>query len=159
AKARPWDHAPARIEMRDLAFHVLQGQADSRVGFVRRGDAVEMVSRDQVFHALEARGAAFFSLLFVDADTPSRRAFSQPCPVEIAVAAGYYGMRAYLFVDDPPYHPRTDAGGRFHLPQVPAGACEVVCWLPSWDVERRERDPESGYVTRMVLGPHLETRR
>ena len=66
AKARPWDHPPVRVEMRDLALHVRQGDRANRVGIVRAGDAVEFVSRDSTFHALEVRGAAFFSEAALD---------------------------------------------------------------------------------------------
>src|SRR5262249_23580274 len=57
-RARPWDHAPVRVEQRDRRLHVLQGEAACRVGFVRTGDEVEMVSHDRLFHALHAGGAA-----------------------------------------------------------------------------------------------------
>jgi hypothetical protein len=156
SKSRPWDHSPVLLEMRGLALHVCQSGTDSRLGFVRQGEAIDMVSRDVYFHALEARGAECFSLRFVERDRASKRTLRQPGIVELSSAAGYYWMRAYLFVVDHPYYTRTDARGRFHLPRVPPGAYELVCWLPSWTTERQERDAESGLVTRMILGKPLE---
>jgi hypothetical protein len=41
---------------------------------------------------------------------------------------------------------------------VPPGDYELVTWLPSGEVIRRERDPESTAVTRIVFGPHHEWR-
>src|SRR6266542_3913967 len=52
ARVRPWDLPPVCVEQRGHRLHVLQGEADARVGFVRQGDAVELVSREPVFHAL-----------------------------------------------------------------------------------------------------------
>jgi len=148
-KARPWDHPPVRVEQRDLRFHVLQGEVDSHYGFVRRGDGVEMVSKEPLFHSLHAGGAAFFTVPFPDPDRPCSRPLKEKGVVELTSAAGYYWMRAYLFVDDHPYYTRTDGQGKFVLPQVPPGRYEVVCWLPSWIEDHHDRDPEWAYITRL----------
>jgi hypothetical protein len=148
-RARPWDHLPARVEQRGRRFHVLQGEADGHLGFVRRGDPVEMVSRDKVFHSLHAGGAAFFTLPFPNPGQPRSRALVEKGIVELTSAAGYYWMRAYLFVDDHPYYTRTDSQGRFTLSQVPPGRYELVCWLPNWAEERHDRDPETALITRL----------
>src|SRR5262249_31423550 len=47
-RSKPWGHLPVRVEQRGRQMHVLQGALDSRFGFVRRGDAIEMVSYDAV---------------------------------------------------------------------------------------------------------------
>jgi hypothetical protein len=156
AKARPWHHAPVRVEQRDRLFHILQGGTEVRVGLVHRGDEIEMDSRDKCFHALHAGGAAFFTLTFPDPDKPRKRHLSSPGLVELTSAAGYYWMRGYLFVDDHPYYAVTDAQGRFRLEQVPPGRYEIVCWLPSWQEQRHDRDPESSLVTRLFLRPPVE---
>lgn len=153
--ARPWDHPPVRVEMRDRQFHVLQGDRDTRVGFVRRGDRVEMVSRDPVFHAVHADGAAYFTLAFPDPDSPCGRQLNERDVVELSSAAGRYAMRAYLFVDDQPYYTRTDAAGRFVLENVPPGRYEVVCWLPNWVMERYEHDPETAVISRLYFRPPI----
>jgi hypothetical protein len=154
-RGRPWDHPPVRVELRNGEFHILQGEANSHYGFVRRGDEIEMFSRDPFFHALHADGAAFFSLTFPDPDRPLRRPLKDTGTVELASAAGYFWMRSYLFVDDHPYYTRTDSAGRFVLRQVPAGHCEIVCWIPNWLKARHERDPETGFITRIFFEPPL----
>src|SRR5262249_32457703 len=136
-------------------FHVHQGEARRQVGFVRAGDGVDFVSRD-AFHALEVRGAAFFSLRFVDANVVTHRLLPDRGLVDLTSAAGYYWMRAYFFVDEHPYYAHTDKQGRFHLKQVPPGEYQVVCWLANDHIKRRERDPENGLVTRLVFGAPLE---
>ncbi len=152
-KAKPWNLPAVRIEQRDLHLQVLQGDVDSSYGFVRRGDPIEMVSRDPYFHSLHGDGASFFSLVFPDPGQPLSRGLKEKGVVELTSAAGYYWMRAYVFVDDHPYYTRTDAEGRFTLDQVPPGNYEVVCWIPSWREARHERDPESGLITRLIFRP------
>jgi hypothetical protein len=155
-RARPWDLPPVRIEQRGCEFHVLQGRSDSQVGFVHRGDQVEMVSRDGFFHSLHADGPAFFTYTFPDPDAPLRRSLDREGLVELTSAAGYYWMRAFLFVAEHPYYARTDAGGCFELTQVPPGHYELVWWLPNWIKDRHERDPESTFVTRWFFRPPVE---
>jgi hypothetical protein len=155
-RARPWDHASVRVEMRDWQFHVLQGGADARTGFVRRGDSVEMVSAQPLFHALQARGAAFFALAFPDPGRPCTRRLTRPGVVELSSPAGYFWMRAHLFVADHPYYTRTDADGRFTLPRVPPGEYEVVCWVPDWRAAGRELDGDTGLPTRLTFRPPAE---
>jgi hypothetical protein len=155
-RGKPWDLPEVVVEQRDRCFHVRQGKADGRVGFVRWGDAVALVSRDTFFYSLHAGGAAFFTLAFADPDQPISRRPAEKGLIELTSGAGYFWMRAYLFVDDHPYYACTDAQGRFTLDGVPPGSYDVVCWLPSWRVQRSERDPESGQVSRLSFGRPAE---
>jgi hypothetical protein len=155
-KARPWDWPAVRVEMRDWQFHVLQGDADARTGFVRRGEAVELVSAERAFHSVQARGAAFFALAFPDPGRPCVRRLTRPGVVELSSPAGYFWMRAHLFVADHPYYACTDADGRFTLPRVPPGTYEAVCWLPHWRTAERELDGDTGLLTRLTFRPPIE---
>jgi hypothetical protein len=156
SRSHPWDHDPVRIEQLAYQFRVYQGRGPSRFGFVRRGGKVEMVSTDEAFYSLRARGAAFFTLPFPEPHRPCERALSNNGVVELSSGGGQFWMRAYLFVDDHPYYTRTSADGRFLLSQVPEGEYELVCWLPNWHVERRERDPDSTLVARLFFRPPVE---
>src|SRR5207249_11538920 len=102
-------------------------------------------------NSLQARGAAFFSLPFPDRDQPLDRPLKQKGLVELTSGAGWYWIRAYLFVDDHSYYAHTDAKGHFELRAVPAGRYRLVCWMPNWNIARQERDPESGLVVRIVF--------
>jgi hypothetical protein len=155
-RAGPWRHAPVQIEQRDRLLHIVQGDTQSRVGFVRRGDAITARSCDGDYHLLRARGAAFFALPFVDKDRPSTKRLDRPGLVYLSSAAGYFWMHAHLFVVEHPYYTRTDPSGRFRLEQIPAGKYETVVWMPSWTILRRERDPESGLVARAIFAPPVE---
>jgi hypothetical protein len=155
-RAKPWDHPPVQVEQCDCRLLVHQGDNETHVGFVRRGDAVTMVSEDDLFHSLHADGSAYFTLTFPDPGQPRSRRLERNGVVELASAAGYFWMRAYLFVDEHPYYTRTDDEGRFALTRVPPGHYDVVCWLPNWAPQRQERDPESGHVTRLYFQPPLE---
>jgi hypothetical protein len=154
-RARPWDHKPVRVEQRDLQMHVIQGECDSRVGFVRRGDTIEMVSCDSRFHALHASGAAWFTLAFSDPYQPLSRPMKQNGVVELTSGAGHYWMRAFVFVDQHPYYTRTDENGRFELKQVSPGRYHLVSWLPDWREAGHDRDPDTGLVTRLRFGAPL----
>ena len=156
SRAKPWDHPPVRLEMKDHNIRVVQGGFTGRVGFVHRGDAVEMKSAEPVYHVLRARGAAFFSLTFPKAEEPLSRTFDAPGRVELSSGAGFYWARADLFVADHPYFARTDSKGRFEFENVPPGSYEVVAWMPGWDVAKHERDPETGLVFRLTYAAPIE---
>lgn len=156
AAAKPWHLPPVRVELADRQIVVRQGDRAGRVGFVRRGDQVEMASAEPVFHVLRGRGAAFFSLTFPDERGQLTRTFDRLGRVELSSGAGLYWANADLFVTDHPYYAVTGTDGRFAFEQVPAGPVEVVAWHPGWTPAGRDRDPESGLVTRMTYGPPVE---
>jgi hypothetical protein len=155
-RSRPWDLPPVLVRQVDYSLRVRQGAIEGRDGFVRRGDALEMVAAEPVFHSLHASGAAYFSLVFPDPDRPRRRVLDRAGLVELTSAAGYYWARAYLFVDDHPYYARTDAAGEFVLSGVPPGEIDVVCWMPSWREAGHDRDPETRLITRLRFQPPVE---
>jgi hypothetical protein len=155
-KSRSWDHAAVRVEQRAGQLHIHQGAIVGHIGIVRRGSSVELVSRDPFFHSLHAGGAQFFSVTFPDPNQPLERELVEPGLVELCSGAGYYWMRAYLFVADHPYYALTDSSGRFALTQVPPGDHEIVCWLPNWKTTRIERDSESGLIARLFFGRPAE---
>jgi hypothetical protein len=156
---RPWDLSPARVVMTDHRIVVNQfAGPEGRVGFVRRGDEVEMESADRSHHMLRAVGAEFFTLPFPDPDKPLRRRFDTSGLVELSSGAGYYWAAADLFVSDHPYYAVTDCEGRFALPQVPPGKYEIVCRVRNWHVAGQDRDPETGLISRRRYVPPTEMR-
>lgn len=142
-RGRAWRLPAVTVECTNWRFDLRQGGETSRVGFVRAGDQVTLVSRQDVGHAVEARGSAFFTYTLPEPHRERSRKLATPGGVELASAAGFYWMRAYLFVDDHPYYVRTDAEGRFELPDVPEGEYELVAWHPHWGVASRERNQDS----------------
>jgi hypothetical protein len=155
-RARAWPHGRALVEQVDRMLTVLQGGTRSRVGFVRRGDEMEAVNRDSEYHSLRLRGAACFALPFVEKDRVRTKRLDNAGVVELTSGAGYFWMCAHLFVVEHPYYARTDATGRFRLPEVPPGRYELVCWMPSWVVRQQYRDPESALISRIVFAPPLD---
>ncbi len=150
ARLRAWDHPKVSIEFHERKLLVKQGAHVSGVGFVRRGSGIEIVNRDTEYHILRGRGTTFFAMPLVNANESRERKLTQTGLVDLTCAAGYYWLHAHLFVAEHPYYARTDADGRFALDQVPAGDYELVCWLPSWRVERKEVDPETAIISRLV---------
>jgi hypothetical protein len=155
-RSRRWDYPPVRIELRDYQIHVCQGDRDASVGFVRRDESITMVSRQNLFHSLHVRGAAFFARAFPDAEHPCRQRLERAGIVELSSGCGYFWMRGQLFVDDHPYYTLTDADGGFTLPQVPPGHYQLVCWLPDWREASRELDAETALICRLTFRPPLE---
>lgn len=156
ATTRPWSFDPASVEIGAEGLRVRQGDAPTHIGLVHRGDAVEMRSTETEFHALRATGAAAFTLPFPDPDQPLSRRFDRAGVVELTSGTGHYWWRAYLFVSDHSACGRTDARGRFTLPETPAGRYELVCWAPNWNTASHDRDPESSRITRLRFRPPLE---
>jgi hypothetical protein len=156
ARSRPWDHPSVVVELRDYRMLVRQGDYEGRNGIVRRGDRFEVVSRMPVYQGVLGRGAAFFSLPLPDVDRPWRHRLDRSGVVELSSSAGQFWMRAWLHVADHPYYVRTAADGGFVLPQVPAGAYELVCRLPDWHVSDRERDADTCQVSRIEFAPAVE---
>jgi hypothetical protein len=155
-KARPWNHPAVRVELRDQTFHVRQGTTTSNIGFVRAGDAVEFVSRDERLHFAQARGAAFFALTLPRPDKPRSRRLQTPGVVELLSGSGFHWMRAYLHVADHPYFARPDARGAFRLEQVPTGEYDLVAWHPAWRVAVQERNADLGRVQQIRFAPPHE---
>jgi hypothetical protein len=155
-RSRPWDHPPVRVEFREYQLYVCQGSTDARTGFVRRGDTIEMTSTQALFHSLQVRGAAFFALTFPEPGLVCHRRLERAGVVELQSGVGCFWMRGHLFVDDHPYYARTDAQGRFRLPQVPPGEYDLVCWLPNWHEAERELDADTGLICRLAFQPPFE---
>jgi hypothetical protein len=158
--SRAWDHPPVTLELHDERPMIRQGNGPLRnTGIVRRGDAITIVSKQDRFQSVRARGAAFWTMTLPDADRPITRRLDKPGIVELSSAGGYYWMHGYLFVSEHPYCAVTDSAGQFAISGLPPGDYNVTAWLPSWEVSRRERDPESTAVTRIFFGPHHEWRK
>ena len=139
-----------------MRLQIFQGDQPVDTGFVRRGDEIGITSRDRPYHSLHADGADWFTFTLAEPDRPRTRRLDRAGLIELSSASGYYWMRGYLFVDDHPYYARSDAKGQFRLDRVPAGRYQVVCWLPNWNIDRQERDPESCLVNRVFLAKPLE---
>jgi hypothetical protein len=159
AKAHPWELLPVRVEIDNYQLRIRQGEAMGRFGFVRRGDWVDFVSKQAVFHSVQARGAAFFTIALPEADQVRRRTLSHGGVVELSSGAGHYWMRGYLFVVDNPYFTRTDANGYFTLWQAPPGKYEVVVWHPNWLEASHSRDADTCQICRVTLQQPLEVAR
>jgi hypothetical protein len=154
--AKPWPHPPVQVELRDFQLHVRQGDIDAHTAFVRRGDTVTLVSRQEGFDSIQARGAAFFGLPLPDAHRPRTRRLDHKGLVELSSGAGHFWTRGYLFVDDHPYYAHTDRHGDFSLSGVPPGQYELVCWLPDWREAAHELDADTCLICRLTFRPPLE---
>jgi hypothetical protein len=157
--AKAWNHEPVRVEFQDRAMRIYQGNHLRSVGFVQAGGCIDIASREADYHLLRARGAAFFTAPLQKPNEVSRKMLAKAGIVDLTSGAGYYWLHGHLFVAEHPYYVQTDAAGRFRLDQVPAGKYELACWMPNWKVTRRERDPETSVVVRLIwASPKEQTR-
>src|SRR5262249_5008383 len=138
---------------------IIQGEMPSRIGFVRRGEAFEAVSREHQYHILRLRGADFFTIPFPDTDVVRARTPPRKGVVELVSGAGRFWMRGHLFVDEHPYYTRTGLRGGFRLEQVPEGEYELTVWVPNWHVARVEHDPGTNFAPLVWFHPPLEITR
>lgn len=155
-RARPWDHGPVRGVVQDRRFEIFQGTRPARYGIVRQGETMALLNWDLCPHQVRVRGASFFTLPLVDADSATRRSMTEKGVVELSSGAGYFWMHAHLFVDDHPYYATTDEQGRFTVPQTPEGSYRLVCWMPNWRVARKDRDQESILVVSVAYAKAME---
>jgi hypothetical protein len=154
--SKPWHHPPVQVRIEPKGLRIVQGESPSAIGFVQRGAEITCQSRDAQYRTLRARGAAFFTLPFVDADRATRRRLDQTGVVELVDGPGFYWRRAYLFVLEHPYAALSDRTGRFVLEKVPAGTYQLVAWMPNWRIARQEHDPETAIINRMIFAPAVE---
>jgi len=158
SRSKPWTLPPVTVELKDFRFLVRQGTTARAIGIVRRDAAVEFVAREPAMHSARGRGAAFFTQMLAAPDQPVSRSLPDAGMVELSSGSGYFWMRDYLAVSDHPYVAVTDADGRFRFDAVPEGEYELVCWKPSWQIARQERDPELIVPVRMEFAPPVEQR-
>lgn len=157
--ARPWNHAPVRIEIGNGRVEIIQGPVRGRVGFVRVGDDVQIEPTETRLLILRGRGDDFFGLTLPPAARGRSRTMNRPGRVELSDGTGAYWARAYLMVSPHPYLTLTQPDGHFQIKDVPIGSHEVTVWHPGWEPKRSERDPDSTAVVRMEYSPPLERSR
>lgn len=150
-QSKPWDKGPVRLELREYQIHFLQGDSQSGIGIIQKGDSVELISRQNDFHSLRIDGPTLFTIPFPDPQCVVSRQFTESGLYELSSAAGYFWMRGYLVVMEHPYCVRTDSQGRFDLTQVPKGTYHLECWMPNWNVKSYDRDPETSNWSRIAF--------
>jgi hypothetical protein len=156
-RSRPWDHSPVRIELDRQAFQIEADDRQGHIGLVRAGTRVELVSRDDLFHLVQFRGATFLSRPLPRRNDTALVPLDKPGLVELRSGCGYFWMRAYLHVCEHPYYTLTDERGRFRLEEVPSGEYELVIWHPNWHVLHYEHNPDNFRVQQVTFGSPLQT--
>lgn len=158
-RSKPWEHPPLRIEAKRFQLRVHQGESVSKVGFVRRGTAIEMVHHDPWLYSIRARGDAFFNMICPQPNQPARRKLEREGHVIFQSGSGRFWMRNHVFVTEHPYFARTDQHGRFTLTEVPPGNYELVCWIPNWRVTAKERHWNTTQIIRVDFAESVELTR
>jgi len=156
AKSKPWHHPPVEVELTDRGIIVHQGDHHGRDGFVRRGDTVVFrVSGEQTL-GFRARGAECFGSILTPKQSQVTHRFNKPGRVSLTSASGQYWSSADLFICDTPYITRTGADEEYVLSDIPPGPCEYAVYIPNWNVESCEIDPETGVLVRQQYAAPFE---
>lgn len=155
-RSRPWDHPGARVEAHELNYRVFQGEKPTQVGIVRRGEAVRFVATEPNRHAVQARGASFFTTFLYDSSAPVNQIMPDAGYVELSSATGLFWCKAHLFVSNHPYVAVTGPDGRWSMDQVPAGIYEVRAMVLNWNIAARERNPDLARIDRIRFHPPFE---
>jgi hypothetical protein len=150
-QVKPWPYSTLVVEHADGKLRSKQPGVPDRVGFVKVGDEVELVTRGKPFGLLRGRGAGFFTLTFPEPDRPRRRTLDTPGVVEVTSAAGDFWSTADVVVCEHPYYAATDAAGRFELESVPPGEYQLTARVRNWAITGRDRDPETGKTVRLTF--------
>ena len=66
-----------------LRLLLLQGATPTRVGIVRRGESIQLVTHEAAPHSVSARGAAFFTQMLFEPNQPVRRVLPDEGIVEL----------------------------------------------------------------------------
>ena len=157
AKSKPWPSSGVSLEIRNAEF-----QADGKpfvAGVARTGDTLTATSRDQAFHSLRARGAAFFALPFPAPNSRVQHDLPRPGIVELSCATTAYWLAADVYVSNTPYAAVTNDEGHYTFDVVPAGVYTLYFRARNWKVIRTERDPESGLHSRQYYARPSEKSR
>jgi hypothetical protein len=157
-RSRPWNPDPMTVEIADDELRVRPSAGTGRFGIVRRGAAVELVSRQPGDHSIRGRGASFFNQMVFTKDQAVSRQLSDDGVVELDSGTWYYWHRAYLVVSDHPYVGVSGKDGRVQLNQVPAGEYEIVCSKANWHIAEIQRDREWLTQNGVVFAPPVEKR-
>lgn len=155
-KSRAWRLPPVSVEVNATDMYVHAGETTGRFGVVRRGESVQLISREPSVHGIRGRGGDFFTQMLFVPNTPVSRRFSHAGIVELSSGSWYFWMRGYLVVSDHPYVGITDTNGIVRFADVPEGEYEVACWKANWHIAEIERDPEWIFQTGIVFQPPVE---
>lgn len=144
------------VTFADGELRVTQGGRTGRAGVVGVGDAIVCVSREKAKLHLLGRGAVFLSLPLFEPNVPVERKLDRPGWVDLLPGVDRLGLRARIWVSEHPFAAVTDDDGRFAWTGLPLGKHTVVCRLPSWRVERHERNAETSEIERIWFEAPIE---
>lgn len=131
---------PVVLDQKDLRFvpHVL---------VVQVGTTVEFANSDPLSHnVFSISDAKRFNLGLYSRGAVRQLKFDKPGVVDLLCNV-HLEMSGYVVVVKNPYFARTESGGNFRIPNVPAGEHRMRCWHERYPAQERVvRVPETGSV-------------
>lgn len=139
------DRMPAvlTIDNRDCRF-------EPHVAVATTGDTVIALNSDRVLHTTHYYGSLRSNVALPHEGMAVARVARVPGLV--SVLCDVHGwMKAYVHVDEHPFHAVTDAEGHFQIANVPAGTHTLKLWHERLGEQEHEVRVEPGKVTRLDL--------
>ncbi len=134
-----------KIETSSKEIRVLQN-GSHHIGIVQPGQQITLSSIENRFQSLRFRGGDYCTLTLPELHSSRIRQLPQkvdlPEIIELSSGAGYYWTSGYLLLCPHPYATLSDQMGKYKLSHVPPGEYDLTLWIPNWQIERTEYDPE-----------------
>lgn len=132
------EHTPRRVELdnRECTFrpHVVVAMV---------GDTIATTNADDILHTTHYYGVLRGNISLPPGELVVRRVLQLPGLV--TVLCDLHGwMKAFIRVDDHPFHAVTDAQGRYSIPDVPAGTRTLAFWHERYGEQTVSVDIEAG---------------
>jgi len=147
---------PIEVETNQFKMLVKQAGVFSPIGFVRQGDSVNFINRQDFFFSIRARGEAFFSIPLSQKNKPVQRSFPSAGVVTLTSGTGQFWMQSHLIILPHTFATRSDKDGLFEISGLPEGKHNFKVWLPNWQITNQEIDAETWEITWLEFAKDLE---
>jgi hypothetical protein len=119
-------------------------------GWVRKGQSVRFSkSADDYVEIIRGTGVSLFGIPFRNSPALTTRTLQNPGLIELSSGVNHYWSRAFLWVLDREVAGQTDQEGKFEMNQLPDGKFMLELWVPNWNKDTIEYDPETSVAARM----------
>ena len=140
-----------------IQMHVLQRSSDGLYGFVRRGDSIQLESKQNLLQILQGHFADYFALTMPEQGTTPNRVLDRKGVVELSSNSGQFWMRPTSSWTTIPITSAPTATADLRSRTRRPGDYDLVCWMPGLAEEADdELDADTRLVVRWTFRPPLQ---